>query len=654
MLRTLLMARFFISLLCLFVFVTACGTNNPVGPSSQGSRFDTKPLGMGMTPEPGTDGKPEVSPTGHYQSMIASNGVDFVGSDNGKLYALDGSDGHVRWQFDAHNPVSMAAVAGGVVYAYADSDSSAVAYALNASDGRVLWQFPVNDYVSQEMVANGKVYLGTAATANQPRLYVLQASSGALLWRYDAHSISPGLLAASNSIAYYAEIAGIDGNAGGEITALRVGDGHRVWRLPTQSGDGNAFSVSQELDGTVYISTGSGAVYAVRAGDGLLLWHVTRPLLFKGPLSAAAPLLGNGVLYVSGKQGIGGESQMLYALRASDGKTLWATTVESSPGPLLAQPQLVNGVLYVSGTAGVTTLRASDGAVLWRHAGDHPFGPFGVSDGRVYVNGDGDIFALNAATGALLWKQSIPNHSSLMSSATPLLVADGHIYASSEDGIVRGFKAAGGQALWRYAIQEQAVPTQPAYQAQITFSAATPFAQALRTITDLGLQTEKTCIPTWQPQQSSQFYSTYHSLDVIATVGSAPLWLTRLQASPGVTAVNAFSVIMCPMERLDNNPPFLGLDKAGTYLRVTFASTSYDTALNEVNDMGFRLANPCYEQARARGDKPAWKTMGQESSYDQGRVLLLSTTPINATTWQSQLQALKGVERVEVVSQPGC
>ncbi len=82
---TRLKSCFSILLLCLFVvvFVAACGTNGPASTSTQGSQFDTKPLGIGMTPEPGTDGKPAVPPTGHYESMVASNGVDFVGSDNG-------------------------------------------------------------------------------------------------------------------------------------------------------------------------------------------------------------------------------------------------------------------------------------------------------------------------------------------------------------------------------------------------------------------------------------------------------------------------------------------------------------------------------------------------------------------------------------------
>lgn len=653
---TRLKSRTSILLLCLFVFVfvTACGTNTPAGPTSQGGQFNTKPLGTGMNPEPGTDGKPAPLPTGHYESMLANNGIDFVGSDNGRVYALDGSSGHVIWQFDARNPASVDAVVDGVVYADANSDSSSVAYALDARSGRLLWYYSAGDYVSQVLVVNGQVYLGTAATADQPRLYVLQASSGKLLWRYDAHSVTPGLLAADNGIVYYAELSGIDGNANEAIMALRANDGHILWRLSASSADSGLYSVSQEVDGTVYFSTMSGSVYAVRASDGAVLWHVARVSLFKGPPSAVAPLIANGVVYVVGQQDIG-QAGTLYALRASDGKTLWTASVGDNPGPPFIQPQLVNGVLYVSGVDGVNALRASDGAVLWRYArGDQPFGPFSVSDGRVYVNSSGSFYALNASTGALLWRQSIPNHNSEMSNSTPLLAFGERVYASSEDGIVRGYDSANGQELWRYAIQEKAVPTPPAYAAYVTFSPSTPFTQALRIITDSGLQTEKLCIPTWQPQQSSQLYATNHSLDVAATAASAPLWLARLLSTPGVTSAQPIGVINCPMMRPDNNPPFLESSKAGAYLRVTFASTGYDAALNQVNDLGFRLANPCYEQARARGDKPTWKTMGQEDTFAQAHMLLLATTPINALTWQSQLQGLQGVIHVEVLRQTAC
>src|SRR5579863_8172949 len=110
--RKALIALVFLSII---LCVSACGKNIPGSPASS-SVSHNAPLGTGMTPEPGTDGKPMPQPDGHYESMVASNGVDYAGSDNGRLYALNGKDGAVRWQYNAGASVYVAAVTQGVVY----------------------------------------------------------------------------------------------------------------------------------------------------------------------------------------------------------------------------------------------------------------------------------------------------------------------------------------------------------------------------------------------------------------------------------------------------------------------------------------------------------------------------------------------------------
>ena len=71
-----------IPLILLFIVlcVSACGKNISGSPASS-TVSQNVPLGTGMAPEPGTDGKPIPQPDGHYESMVASNGVDYVGSD---------------------------------------------------------------------------------------------------------------------------------------------------------------------------------------------------------------------------------------------------------------------------------------------------------------------------------------------------------------------------------------------------------------------------------------------------------------------------------------------------------------------------------------------------------------------------------------------
>jgi len=588
--------------------------------------------------------------------MVASNGVDFVGSDNGRLYALNGLDGSVLWQYDAGQPVTIAAVANGAVYAYANNSNSAVAYALNASSGQVIWQYRASDYISQAIVESGIIYISTAATANRPALYALQAANGALLWRYNAHSVTPGLLDVSGSIVFNAEVSGLDSNFTEYITALRGSDGHVLWRLRTAASDGPAFGISAPADGVVYISANSGATYAVRVSDGALLWHVARaPAPGSPPVSAfVSPLVSNGVVYVTGKQEGGAGTQALYALRASDGTQLWTKVISSNPGPIADQPLLVSGILYVSSIGKISALRAADGSTLWQDQGNDAFGPLIPLDGRLYANSSDGVFVLRASDGTLLWKDSIPSHSSLMTGLTPEVVAGDIVYAASGDGVVESLNAANGRLLWRYAIQEKGMPTGVVDGAFITFTSSTSYQQALKMITDLGLQTSLPCAFSWKPQDAGNSFSTSHNLFVSSTVGAAPLWLYRLQASPNVASADVQTAFSCPNEPVDQKPSYLPPGQVGTYVRVTFSGANYDAALNAINNLGFRLTNPCYEQARARGKKPAWSSMGQEAAFAQTSSLLLATTRANAATWHSQLQALSGVTKIETPFQASC
>jgi hypothetical protein len=348
--------------------------------------------------------------------------------------------------------------------------------------------------------------------------------------------------------------------------------------------------------------------------------------------------------------------QMLYALRVSDGQQLWSKAIGSNPGPIADQPVLANDVLYMNNAGEVSALRAADGSTLWQSPGNNAFGPLIALNGQLYVNSSDGVFVLRASDGTQRWKQSIPNHGGEMTGLTPEAAASDILYAASEDGVVQAFNASDGYPLWRYAIQEKGQPTGVVNAAFITFTNATSYQQALRMITDLGLQTSNTCAFAWKPQSAGDYFSTSHSLFVVSSVGAAPLWLYRLKASSNVTSVNVNTAMSCPVYRVGQkfNPPFISPGQVGTYLRVTFSSGSYDAAINAINALGFRLANPCYEQARARGSKPAWSLMGQEDSFAQVHTLLLATTNNNAATWQSQLRTRHGVTKVEASFKASC
>ncbi|MGH2496046.1 MAG: PQQ-binding-like beta-propeller repeat protein, partial [Ktedonobacteraceae bacterium] len=556
--------------LTIILCLSACGKNASSSPASN-SVASNAPLGMGTTPEPGTNGKPMPLPDGHFESMVASNGIDFVGSDNGRLYALNGRDGSVRWQYNAGALVSVAAVVDGTVYAYADNGNgnSGVVYAFNANDGSVLWHYGVNDYISQMLVENGIAYVGTAATGNSIKLYALQSANGSLLWSYSAHAETPGLLTAGDGAVFYAEILGIAGDSFNErITALRGSDGSLLWHLPIAAADGFARGTPAVSNGVIYIGSNNGSVYAVRVSDGSVLWHVARTGGFDAIPLDLSPLVDNGMVFMEGKQGPGGQQAALFAMRASDGKQLWSKSQGVEPGPQVNQPQIIGGVIYADGdVGGLDALREADGALLWQHTGDQIYSPVFVADGRVQLSSGDTVLAISSRDGTVLWRRSISFHSILSSNDTPEIVDNGIVYVATTNGTVQALSASDGHTLWQYVIQELAVPTDPVYGAYVQFSDTVSYQQAMHLITDLGLQTIAFCAFQWKPEGNSDGFSTSHSLVVVATVNSAPLWFNRLQAMPEVTEIQASGPHSCPnMEYNPNALNRLPLDAPVTYV----------------------------------------------------------------------------------------
>jgi outer membrane protein assembly factor BamB len=233
---------YFISLFALLMLLcmSACETNAPSTSSSgtpSPSTSSNIPLGKGMDPEPGTDGKPAPLPNGHSESIIISNGVAYIGSDNGSLYALDTSNGSVRWSYKIGTFVRVYSVDNGVVYATGNTGL----YALNAESGKLLWRYQENQRTSQVIPANGAVYAATAADNNASTIVALRTADGKQLWNYTVATITPSMMGVIGSVVYVSESSdGPEGFSTRYIYALQASDGHVLWKAQLGSGEGLA------------------------------------------------------------------------------------------------------------------------------------------------------------------------------------------------------------------------------------------------------------------------------------------------------------------------------------------------------------------------------------------------------------------------------
>ncbi len=156
------------------------------------SIFRGNPARTGAMPGPGpaeTNGIVErwrVN-TGHpiYSSAAIVDGVVYIGSGDGNIYALEADTGTARWRVAIGNGVfSSPALADGVLY-IGNGDGNV--YALDATSGAERWRFRTgNEVNSSPAVVDGVVYVGS----HDGNVYALDAAYGTERWRFTTGSKS--------------------------------------------------------------------------------------------------------------------------------------------------------------------------------------------------------------------------------------------------------------------------------------------------------------------------------------------------------------------------------------------------------------------------------------------------------------------------------
>jgi outer membrane protein assembly factor BamB len=342
------------------------------------------------------------------------------------LYALRTSDGQQLWRFPLHTFSMPPSVEQGVVYLASPVDG---VVALRASDGYPLWHASPAIPSYETQVAHGVVYVSAITANNRGTLYALRADNGSLLWRYGGQA--NGSPTIENGVVYQPEPHA--------LTALRASVGHRLWQrqvdgvpsTPTvQNGvlyvtvakpsleeearavpvashaasfrSVEALSVARQGQGRAQQALSQQparmSVYALRVSDGTERWRFT---LNNGKASLGDQFaLAKQVVYATSF--VPEHEGAIYALRSDTGKLIWQRTTDASPQSLLPAD---DKLFFGSEVEGVSALRASDGAQIWRYpiAGAVLNQPLLVGKVLYLGSNNGIVFALDPTTGHLLW-----------------------------------------------------------------------------------------------------------------------------------------------------------------------------------------------------------------------------------------------------------
>jgi outer membrane protein assembly factor BamB len=371
------------------------------------------------------------------QPIIVDNLVFLVAQNalNGHIEVLRASDGILQWSFQTPALATQPLVIkDGVVYILTHTGTI---YALGESKGNQLWQFAARETISQSsdvLYASNGV---TAVLTNKQVVYLLNTQNGSQLWHYTTNP-------PNTPISWYPEIEGdiayIHTNTD-SLQARSLSDGHTLWQYTEPLG------LSSMQNGIIYVYTlknaslkalddRDGSLTALDGRNGSLLWQ-------RNDISdwnAQQP----GIVFIMQTNGL------IEALQAQDGSLLWQFK-PPTPGSRLSGVK--DGLLYVTTTTSDMTifaLRTTNGSMLWDHIlsnADINFAPTITDDALYLRQNDGSFAVWNLHDGHMLWHYQ----SSVPISQGPTEV-DGLVYIRQEDGIVNLLRARDGKVVWSYSL----------------------------------------------------------------------------------------------------------------------------------------------------------------------------------------------------------
>ncbi|MYK19451.1 PQQ-binding-like beta-propeller repeat protein [Candidatus Poribacteria bacterium] len=266
-----------------------------------------------------------------YASPVIANGTLYIGSTDGKLYALNAKQWGVKWVFDAGDAIRYSAVVlGDRVYFNARNNK---VYALNAQTGEKLWEFKTKSWMdAPPVVADNKVYVG----AFRSKIYLLNARTGELEAMRERT----------------VRIQGIEyGCANGVFRPVFPEHNAKVWREQTAGSE----SYPVTANGTVYIGARDGQIHGFDSASQTETWTYRT-----GGFVDAAPAISDGILYAASGDGY------VYAFTNTTGASVpeesrrWGVVVHDA-APVYATKDGMSVLLHLNDGARLPIMQVSEG-----------------------------------------------------------------------------------------------------------------------------------------------------------------------------------------------------------------------------------------------------------------------------------------------------
>lgn len=358
---------------------------------------------------------------------VIVDGVLYVGSADGAVYALDSNTGETKWRFQTGESLSSGPQVIPVPRGTSvDGQTGAGVNAAEKQRGEGKRRVDMTPAVENETVFIG---------SGDHSFYAIDAATGKKKWSYVA---GPGM--ASNNNTSYPVPAAVLKN------------------------------------GTVYFVTEDG-LHALDALTGKRKWlfetlqEIPIELMnMRRKREPSWPVLGNGVIFLTAWPFIGRDTpqqSFLYAVDPESGKAKWVTSVD---GLDVTAPTTAAGVAFFSvqepapsaspsNRVTIHAINAADGQVKWKLGARKSFGTPAllVAGNTVYFSTDTSLLVVELETGRQLWSFSADEIMSI------LVAGDQHLYVVTHAGslarpkdTIHALALTTGQEKWSRSLSESA------------------------------------------------------------------------------------------------------------------------------------------------------------------------------------------------------
>ncbi|WP_257449895.1 outer membrane protein assembly factor BamB family protein [Archangium lipolyticum] len=239
-----------------------------------------------------------------------------------------GAEGQEAWRFKVGNRFyAGATVDDGIVYV---PSTDGVLYALDAKTGEPRWKYAAGEALATEPVLTNELVL---VASQSDTLFAVKRATGELAWLYRRDPPSGFTIHRASTPAVRGQTAWV-GFSDGTLVSLDLTDGGVRWErsLAPKSGQFVDVDTTPVLDeaGRVYAASYSGGLYALDAESGDVLWTSVAE-------GITSLLVHGGVVMAVG-------DARLDAYLAESGKLLWSNPLQERAG---LEPVLVKGMLLV-------------------------------------------------------------------------------------------------------------------------------------------------------------------------------------------------------------------------------------------------------------------------------------------------------------------